>query len=89
MNMKMHLLIKGNVQGVGFRATAKREAEKLGLKGFARNLADGNVEIIAQGSKSELEMFLLRLKSYFHDTIEDVDVTFSPGTDHFDQFSVH
>jgi acylphosphatase len=47
-------VIKGDVQGVGFRAWVVREAWKLGLDGWARNRADGTVEITAIGDESAI-----------------------------------
>jgi len=48
-------VILGHVQGVYFRHSTRLEAGKLGLRGFARNLADGSVEVIAQGPASSVE----------------------------------
>jgi acylphosphatase len=42
-------LVSGIVQGVFFRASTARQADRLGLSGWARNLADGNVEVVARG----------------------------------------
>lgn len=42
-------LVSGRVQGVGYRAFVRREAERLGLAGHAINLADGRVEVVAIG----------------------------------------
>ena len=47
-------LVRGRVQGVFFRASTRNEALRLGLAGQARNLADGNVEVIASGSDDAL-----------------------------------
>ncbi len=47
--------VSGIVQGVGFRFFAQREAEKLHLGGYARNLRDGRVEVLAIGSPAQLE----------------------------------
>lgn len=56
---QVHLLISGFVQGVGYRAFIKREAEKLGVLGWVRNLADNRVEIVAQSSdRKTLEEFV-------------------------------
>lgn len=55
-----HLVIRvyGQVQGVFFRDSAKKEADKLGLLGFVRNEADGTVYIEAEGEKDKLKNFL-------------------------------
>ena len=42
-------IVRGKVQGVWFRASTRAQAERLGLRGHARNLADGSVEVIAAG----------------------------------------
>lgn len=47
-------LVSGKVQGVFFRASTVRMAEQLGLRGFARNLPDGRVEVLALGEPSSL-----------------------------------
>jgi len=47
--------VSGIVQGVGYRLFAQREAQKLGLGGYARNLYDGRVEVLALGSPAQLE----------------------------------
>lgn len=48
-------LVSGKVQGVFFRASAARTAEQLGLRGYARNLPDGRVEVVAVGAAAGLE----------------------------------
>jgi len=47
-------LVSGRVQGVGFRYFAQRRAEELGLRGWARNLDDGRVEVYATGPPERL-----------------------------------
>ena len=49
--------VSGRVQGVGFRAAARRRAQELGLNGYARNLPDGCVELLAQGDAACIETF--------------------------------
>jgi acylphosphatase len=47
-------VVSGRVQGVGFRYFVQRTASSLGLKGWTRNLADGNVEVYAAGPEKQL-----------------------------------
>jgi acylphosphatase len=53
-HMVRHYLVKGRVQGVGFRWFVHREAGARGLKGWVRNTEDGHVEVVAAGEASEL-----------------------------------
>ena len=52
--MVMHFMVRGRVQGVGFRWYVHREAAGIGLRGWVRNTTDGHVEIVAAGSEAEL-----------------------------------
>jgi acylphosphatase len=56
------LLIRGLVQGVGFRYFAERAARHLGLRGFVRNLPDGRVEAVASGPDEDIETFITQLR---------------------------
>ena len=49
------LAIHGLVQGVGFRYSMQREAERLGVSGYVRNRSDGSVEAVVQGSAQQVE----------------------------------
>ena len=49
--MVCHYLVKGRVQGVGFRWFVQREAAEIGLRGWVRNTEDGHVEIVAAGTE--------------------------------------
>jgi acylphosphatase len=55
--MRLRVLYSGRVQGVGFRYTAKSVAAGFEVTGIVRNLADGSVELVAEGLKDELEGF--------------------------------
>jgi acylphosphatase len=53
--MVLHFLVRGRVQGVGFRWFVHREAADLNLRGWVRNTADGHVEAVASGEPKDLE----------------------------------
>jgi acylphosphatase len=54
----VHLLVKGKVQGVFYRASAKEIAEELGVTGWIKNTEEGDVEITAKGSDEQLQKFI-------------------------------
>jgi len=55
----LRMIIKGKVQGVGFRLFARQKAQIYGIKGFAKNLSNGDLEIIAQScDEKKLQMFI-------------------------------
>ena len=55
--------VYGRVQGVGFRYTTQYEAKRLGLTGYAKNLDDGSVEVVACGEEGQVEKLMQWLKS--------------------------
>lgn len=85
---RMHLLIEGRVQGVWFRATTRQVAEDLGVVGWVRNLPDGRVEVLAEGSAEQLDKLLeFCRKGPKHAIVEHVEVARGPAQgdlgDHF------
>ena len=64
-------LVAGRVQGVFFRASTRNEAQRLGLTGFARNLLDGRVEVVACGEKEAVE----NLRNWLRKGPPDAQVT--------------
>jgi len=62
MSECLHIIVKGRVQGVYFRAYTQKQAVKLNVNGFVRNLADGSVEIVASGHPEDLQ----KLVSWCH-----------------------
>ncbi len=57
-NIRVHTVIIGKVQGVFYRASTENEALRLGLSGWVRNLADGSVEAVFEGSRANVEKML-------------------------------
>jgi acylphosphatase len=83
------MIIHGRVQGVFFRQSAADQARGLGVKGFARNLADGGVEIVAEGERRNLEMLL----AWAHQgppraRVDDVRVEWGGFQGQFSDFSI-
>ena len=59
MSRKVHVMITGIVQGVGYRAFVERQATSLGICGWVRNRKDGSVEAIFSGEASNVEAILI------------------------------
>jgi acylphosphatase len=86
----LRALVRGRVQGVGFRFFVEAEAAALGLRGFVRNLSNGStVEVVAEGPISDLETLLAALRqgpalAY----VERVDVSWAAATGEHDGFRI-
>ncbi len=77
---RLTALVRGRVQGVGFRAFVRRQALDLKLDGYAENLPDGRVEVVAEGDRRELEHFLVMLrKGPPHADVAGVEVDWAQG----------
>lgn len=70
-NKQYHIVVSGTVQGVGFRFTAKDLANRHHIKGWVKNLTDGRVELVAQGPKDNLDIFLKDLRGIFDRNISE------------------
>ncbi len=86
---RLHALVDGSVQGVGFRAFVIDHATALGLQGWVRNLSDGRVEVVAEGPQDALEKLLERLRlgprSAF---VTEVEKEWLPATGEYKNFNV-
>lgn len=87
--MELHAIVKGRVQGVGFRFITQRLASTLGLKGFVKNLPEGDVEILAQGSNDALDQFIKHLKEEaFPNEISSIEQKLSHPQKNYHEFQI-
>lgn len=86
---RIHLIIEGKVQGVCFRRHTSKVADKLGLKGFVRNLSNGSVEVIAEGNDENIKGLLSFCKKGPDSAkVEDVVLRYRKATGEFSEFDV-
>ncbi len=86
---RLHALVVGQVQGVGFRYFVKRQADSLALTGWVRNLADGPVEVIAEGAPEAIDKLVGSLTFGPPGAIViEVTQNRSPGTGEFKEFQI-
>jgi len=83
--VRLTALISGIVQGVGFREFVRRHALDLGIGGYAENLDDGRVEVVAEGNREDLEYLLVKLQmGPAHAEVESIDAQWGEGGQHRD-----
>jgi len=86
---RIHITASGTVQGVFFRHSTKALAEKLGLTGYVSNLADGSVDIVAEGAKEKLnELFKWAQSGPEHAAVLQCETTWEEATGEFSAFSI-
>lgn len=89
MKKANRIIIQGTVQGVFFRQFVKETADKMGLKGFVRNLTDGNVEIVVEGEGEIIERFLnIMKKGPEHSQIRNIIVEEKKWSGDFGEFKI-
>ncbi|RPJ00609.1 MAG: acylphosphatase [Candidatus Aminicenantes bacterium] len=87
--VRVHVLAGGRVQGVAYRFYAEKYAGLLGITGWVRNLPDGRVEVLAEGSAESVETFLDRLREGPSlARVETFDVRREPPEGEFRDFRV-
>ena len=84
----LHLTIQGKVQGVFYRASAKKTALRLGITGWVKNTPDKDVEIMAQGSKEQLLDFVEWCKEGPAGARVDTVKSKRVDDQHFDEFKI-
>ncbi|MHC4074212.1 MAG: acylphosphatase [Planctomycetota bacterium] len=70
----MHIIFTGRVQGVGFRFTAHRMANRHQLTGYVRNLRDGTVEMLAQGRVEDIDDCIRDIQEYLPGHVRDTKI---------------
>ena len=86
--MQAHVFFFGTVQGVGFRYTCRSYAVELGLVGWVKNLADGRVELLVQGSRNVIDQLIKRLEKHFDGFIRNKDVVYEDVSGIFSDFRI-
>jgi len=87
--MRANIVVQGLVQGVGYRFFAVEHAKKFKIRGYAKNLSNGNVEIIAEGDKGAINGFIEQLRigpSSAH--VSAVDVAWTDSEFNFTEFDI-
>jgi acylphosphatase len=82
------VIFKGRVQGVGFRYTTHRSASRYGLTGFVRNLPEGTVEALLQGTKSNIQACLVSIQDTFGSYLRDINTTDQPVNPRYHDFRI-
>lgn len=86
---RVHLIVHGHVQGVFFRHNTKKTALSLGLNGYARNMADGTVEVVAEGPEDKIkELVEFCKKGPERAKVSKVDARHSEATGEFAGFEI-
>ena len=86
---RLAAVVRGYVQGVGFRFFVVRQARAIGVTGWVRNRGDGAVQVVAEGRRSDLLALLTGLRVGPSEAeVQDVEVSWQPYTGSFANFEV-
>ncbi|UCD55476.1 MAG: acylphosphatase [Candidatus Omnitrophota bacterium] len=85
---RAQIIYSGSVQGVGFRFTAERIANSLGLTGWVRNCPDGTVEIVCEGEEGDIHMFMNKIKKAMGHYSHSSKVKWEKATGEFGSFDI-
>jgi acylphosphatase len=86
---RLEAVVRGVVQGVGFRSFVEQEARSLELSGYVRNRGDGSVEVVAEGPKGLLEDLLAALKrGHLGAHVSGVDARWAEPLEEFPRFEI-
>ncbi|MEC4675771.1 MAG: acylphosphatase [Nitrospirota bacterium] len=86
---KAHLFISGNVQGVFFRSFTREVATGLGLNGWVKNLYDGRVEAVFEGTREGIEQAINECrKGSSGSDVKDIEVIWEASAPEYDSFEI-
>ena len=89
MHTQAHVLVKGKVQGVFFRASIQREARKRQVVGWVRNLSDGCVEAVVEGKRERVEEIIdFCRKGPSLAIVTEVNVSWEEASGHYVTFRI-
>jgi len=83
-----HVIYHGRVQGVGFRYTAHRLAQNHAVTGFVKNLRNGTVELLAEGSPTEIQHLLDDIAAAMPGNIDHADIQPASPTGQYTSFDI-
>ncbi len=87
--VKVHIIVKGRVQGICYRSHTKKKADELLLVGYVKNLFDGNVEVVAEGPKEKVdELVEYCMQGLDRAYVEDIDIEYSDEEEEFEGFEI-
>ena len=87
--VRVHIWVKGRVQGVGFRAHVEYNALQIGVLGWVRNVGSGMVETVAEGTPAQIDQFIAMVKSGPRASrVDEAKVEYEPTTGQLTGFTV-
>lgn len=83
-----HVVFKGRVQGVGFRYTVHRIARQYDLSGYVKNMSNGSVEALFQGTETHIAGCMQDIEESFSGYIRETKSADQPVSSHYDDFKI-
>lgn len=86
---RVHIFVSGRVQGVRFRESAYKIAQKLGVFGWVKNLADGRVEMVSEGNKENIQKLAIwAKKGPIFAKVNNIEVFWEEDRGEFNNFEI-
>lgn len=88
MEKRIHLIVFGVVQGVGFRFAVRNLADSIGVNGYVRNLHDGSVEVVAEGREEVLKRMIKEIRDFNFTQVKKVEEKWLEAKNEFNEFEI-